>query len=665
MDYFKYNRMTYLVDILNKASEAYYGGKEELMSNYEWDAKHDELVNLEKELDEVLPNSPTHKVSDAEIDNIAGQKEQHEFPALSLAKSKKVDDLVKWADNRAIWMTPKLDGLTLVCTYDNGKLTKLITRGDGHIGTNITFMAKAIKGIPITITEKGHLVVRGEAIISYSDFERINGEEEVGYANPRNLASGTLGLDEKNIDTVKDRNLTLVAFRLVYTEKEINSFGERMDFLDELGFTTVKRELINNPNELNKYIDKWTITVSDKSWDIPVDGLVIVYDDNAYATSGNSTGHHETRGGFAYKWQDEAVETTLDHIEWSCGTTVITPVAVFNPIDIEGTKVSRASLCNLSELERLGIGADGKTKIKVIKANKIIPKVVEVIDKVGGYNIPGRCPCCGAMTTIEVSDSGVKTLKCVNENCPAKNLHKFVKFVGKHGFDIDGLSIETLRDFLELGFIKRFDDIFKLGNYEYEIKRLDGFGEKSFINLMNSIEKSRTVNPYNLLNALSIPLVGIEVSKKIIDKIGFEEFINRVNINFLGNELICNFEDIDGVGVEKSNSICQWFLNGDNYMLFNDLLKYITVEKVEGKGTACSGLTFVITGKLETFVNRDELVAYIYNVGGAVASSVSKKTSYLINNDNTSTSAKNNKAKELGIPIITEKEFLNKFSKRY
>ena len=372
-------QMKSLVERLNQASDSYYNVKGELMTDYEWDALFDQLKRLEEETGEILPDSPTNRVSE---DSIVGKKEEHEFAALSLAKTKQVSDLVKWAEDRPIWISWKLDGLTLVVTYDGGILTKIVTRGNGHIGTNITHLAPAISGIPATISEKGHLVVRGEAVISYADFEQFIIESEGDYANPRNLASGSLAL--KDIEEVKQRHIQWIPFTLVYTERELTSWGERMQMLKDLGMNPVERERIDHPTTENIQleIDKFTEKVTSKKNPFPVDGLVICYDDTAYAATGSVTGHHATRAGFAFKWQDEHADTILDHIEWSCAASTITPVAVFKPVELEGTTVQRASLCNVSECERLGIGDKG-TRLQVIKANKIIPKVINITEVMG------------------------------------------------------------------------------------------------------------------------------------------------------------------------------------------------------------------------------------------------------------------------------------------
>ena len=654
----KRNRIEALVEALNAASEAYYGGREEIMTNYEWDALFDELGRLEEETGIVLPDSPTQKVSDSE-EGGSGAKEAHEYPALSLAKTKKIEDLQKWAGDLPIWLSWKLDGLTVVLTYDDGALTKILTRGNGTVGTNITYMKEAVKGFPLTIDYPGHLVVRGEATISYPDFEAINDamdDEDEKYANPRNLASGTLALDAKNLDKVRERNLTFNAFTLVHIDDDILSWGARMDWLRERGFTTVDYERIDAAG-LPEAVDSWTKRVESGQMLIPVDGLVIAYDDTAYAATGSVTGHHATRAGFAFKWQDEAAVSVLDHIEWSCASSTITPVAVFAPVQLEGTTVSRASLCNISELERLGIGEDGKTQLKIIKANKIIPKCVAVLEKTGSFTIPSRCPVCGAETATVTSASGTKTLKCTNRFCAAKQLMKFARFVGKSGLDIDGLSVETLRDFINAGYIRTYADIFALSRYGDEIAQMPGYGTKSRDNLMAAIEKSRAADPVKFLNALCIPLIGIDAAKKIIAAAGWQGFRDRIDSRE-------GFEDIEGIGPEKSGSIVQWFDEADNRAVFDALLGVLAIENVGPKaasGGSCRGLTFVITGDVHAFRNRDEFKAFVEAQGGKVAGSVSSKTDFLVNNDALSSSSKNRKAHELNIPILTEDEFIAKF----
>ena len=663
-------RMEQLVEELNRASEAYYNGRQELMTDYEWDARFDELKRLEMETGTTLPDSPTQRVSE---DNTAGQKEEHEFPALSLAKTKQVSDLVKWAEGRPIWISWKLDGLTLVVTYDGGRLTKVVTRGNGHIGTNITHLAHAISGIPQRIDEQGHVVIRGEAVISYDDFNQFVMESGEDYANPRNLASGSLSL--KDPEEVKPRKIQWIPFTLSYPTSII-SWGARMDWLDTLGFNTVQRELVENPTEENvqAVIDRFTERVTGQSpktlnsqlstlnsaFPFPVDGLVITYDDTEYAATGSVTGHHATRAGLAFKWQDEAAETELQDIEWSCAASTISPVAIFRPVELEGTTVKRASLCNISECERLGIG-DAGTKLSVIKANKIIPKVIKVIEAVGTLHIPEQCPVCHHATEIVTSQqSGTRTLHCTNPTCPAKQLKKYSRFVSKAGMDIDGISEQTLARFINLGWISNFADIYRLPDHIREIASLEGFGERSAANIVKSIEKAREVDAQRLLIALSIPKCGADVAKRLLGAYAFGDLMETASITD-DNEY---FAHIDGIGPERSALIVGWFHDEDNTKVLNDLLSLIKVrqQQQQRSGNQCEGLTFVITGDVHHFKNRNELKAYIEARGGKVAGSVSGSTSFLINNDVTSTSGKNKKAKELGIPILSEDDFLSRFS---
>ena len=648
-------RIEILTEELNRASAAYYGGREEIKTNFEWDAKFDELRQLELETGFSLPESPTRSVSYSEEEG--GQKEEHEFPALSLAKTKKVEDLQAWAGDRPVWLSWKLDGLTLVLSYDNGRISRILTRGDGRVGTNISYMKEAIRGFPLTLAYPGHLVVRGEAMISYPDFEHINAELEEGedkFANPRNLASGTLALDIKNLDLVKKRRLSFRAFTLVYAEDAPVSWGARMDWLESLGFSVVERER-TDASGLPELITRWTERVS--SYHFPVDGLVLSYDDTEYAATGSVTGHHATRAGLAYKWQDNSAITILDHIEWSCAASSITPVAVFQPVQLEGTSVSRASLVNLSEMERLGIGADGKTELEIIKSNKIIPKCVAVRSKEGTYSIPEYCPVCGERTEIVVSDSGTKTLRCTNAACPAKHLKRFARFVSKEGLDIDGMSIETIRDFVAAGILHEYADLWHLKEHAETIVNMEGFGEKSCMKLLAAIEKSRDVTPERLINALSIPQIGIDAARRITKDGGWEGFLLRADGE--------GFADIDGLGPERSAAILSWM--AENRGTLEKLLKELHVHEPEAQVKTeerCEGLTFVITGDVFQFRNREEFKAYVTDQGGKVAGSVSGKTDFLVNNDPESGSSKNRKARELGIPIISEEEFVSRFGKQ-
>ena len=650
-------KMQQLVEELNRASDNYYSGRTESMTDFEWDAKLDELKRLEQESGMVLPDSPTTNVSDG---TITGQKEAHEFPMLSLAKTKKPEELVKWAEGRPIWLSWKLDGLTLVVTYDDGKLTKVVTRGNGHIGTNITHLAPAIQGIPATIKNSGHLVIRGEAVISYADFEVFNMEADEAYANPRNLASGSLTL--KDVEEVKRRKIQWIPFTLVHTDEAINSWGERLDWLREMGFNVVKHERINDSSihNVNQAIEQWTNLVTHNQCSFPVDGLVITFDDTAFAATGSITGHHATRAGLAFKWQDEAATTELEYIEWSCAASTISPVAVFKPVELEGTTVKKASLCNISECERLGIGGPGSV-LSVIKANKIIPKVIKVVQTVGAMEIPHECPVCHHQTRIDISQaSGTRTLHCTNEACPAKQLKKFNRFVSKNGMDIDGISEQTLAKFINLGWLNTYADIYRLPNYAQQIASLEGFGNKSAGNMMRSIEKSRTVEARKFLYALTIPMCGIDACKRLLDAYSLHELISKA----IEADTPEAFANIPGIGPETSASVVNWFQVEANRNVVDDLLKMLNIEQpsTQPTGARCEGLTFVITGDVHHYKNRAELKAYIESQGGHVTGSVSKSTNYLINNDVNSTSGKNKKAKELGIEIISEEQFREQFT---
>ena len=658
-------RMQQLVQELNEASDAYYNGQAERMTDYEWDARFDELKRLEQETGTTLPDSPTQKVSE---DSIIGQKEEHEFSALSLAKTKQVTELVKWAEDKPIWISWKLDGLTLVVTYDGGKLQKVVTRGNGHIGTNITHLTSAISGIPSTIHSQGHTVIRGEAVISYEDFERFLIESGEDYANPRNLASGSLSV--KDAQDIKDRHIQWIPFTLVSTEENLPSWGQRMDWLDQQGFHTVERQFVELPSitSIEDVINGFTKKVTSKQNPFPVDGLVICYDDTEYAKTGSVTGHHATRAGLAFKWQDESAQTKLKEIEWSCAASTISPVAIFEPVELEGTTVRRASLCNISECERLGIGGPGTT-LSVIKANKIIPKVIAITDSVGTFSVPNECPVCHAAAVIKESEaSGTKTLHCTNAECPAKQLKKFARFVSKEGMNIDGISEQTLSKFINLGWISEYADIYELRSHIRELAQMEGFGEKSASNIMRSIDKSKEVEAHRLLYALCIPLCGLDVCKRLLSAMPLEALVSESTKK--GDDLFATQQDpqdvfahINGIGPEKSASFVRWFRNEHNLARYQRLLEklIVTTPDVSPSGDKCQGLTFVITGDVHHYKNRNELKAYIESQGGKVASAVSGSTSYLINNDVTSTSGKNKKAKELGIQILSEDDFIAQY----
>ena len=658
-------QMRTLVEELNRASDAYYNGRGELMTDYEWDAKFDQLKQLESQSGVVLPDSPTHRVS---ADTTVGKKEEHEFSALSLAKTKQPTDLVKWAEGRPIWLSWKLDGLTLVVTYDEGQLTKVVTRGDGHIGTNITHLSQAINGIPATIHATGHVVVRGEAVISYEDFDRFNLESDEEYANPRNLASGSLTL--KDPREVAQRHIRWIPFTLVHTDEEIPTWGARMDWLKKAGLGAVDHERIDDPTleHMEAAIERWTEKVTKRENPYPVDGLVIVYDDAEYAATGSVTGHHATRAGYAFKWADESASTELDHVEWSCAASTISPVAVFRPVELEGTTVKRASLCNISECERLGMGGKG-TQLEVIKANKIIPKVIKVKQAVGPFCIPDRCPVCGSPTRVDVSAaSGTKTLHCTHAACPAKQLRKFARFVSKQGVNVDGISEQTLQKFINLGWIRDYADIFDLPTHAMEIAALEGFGVKSATNIRQSVERARKVEARRLLYALSIPLCGQDVCNRLLSAYSLNDLIALAEGNVRPTDLFTPSAEetlamIPGIGPEKAKSFVAWFAQEEHRSVMARLLNVLTVEQTStaATGEKCKGLVFVVTGDVHHYKNRNELKAYIESQGGKVTGSVSKSTSYLINNDVTSTSSKNQKAHQFNIPIISEDEFVERF----
>ena len=679
-------QMQQLVRELNEASKAYYSGSTELMTDYEWDQRFDRLRQLEALSGTTLPDSPTQRVAE---EPITGQKEEHEFAALSLAKTKQLEELVKWADGRPVWISWKLDGLTLVATYDGGKLQRVVTRGNGHIGTNITHLACAINGIPQQIQAQGHTVIRGEAVISYEDFERFLMESGEDYANPRNLASGSLTL--KDADEVRQRHIQWIPFTLVYTEENINSWGDRMEWLDRQGFKTVERRFLELPSQesVESGLAVFTQKVTSRQNPYPVDGLVVCYDDTQYAMTGSVTGHHATRAGLAFKWQDESADTELCEIEWSCAASTISPVAIFRPVELEGTTVRRASLCNISECERLGIGGPG-TRLSVIKANKIIPKVIAVTQSVGTFTVPDACPVCHAATQIVVSEaSGTKTLHCSNDDCPAKQLRKFARFVSKEGMNIDGISEQTLSKFINLGWVSEYADIYRLRAHILELAKMEGFGERSAANIMRSIDDSRKVEAHRLLYALNIPLCGLDVCKRLLSAYSLEELVERASpshsqgggvkaqeldlFSAAANQTSPSWEGlgeasevfahVSGIGPEKSASFVRWFRDARNLARYQHLLTELTVTTpdITPSGNRCQGLTFVITGDVHHFRNRNELKAYIESQGGRVASAVSGSTSYLINNDVTSTSGKNKKAQQLGISIISEDDFLAKY----
>ena len=677
----------YMDEIASKlfeASKAYYAdGKDvvsvELMSNYDYDKLYDELSDLQEQTGYIPENSPTEYVGSDVIDTIDGIKEEHEFPALSLAKSKKISKVIKWTEYKDINVSWKEDGCTLVATYDNGKLTKIVTRGNGYVGTNITHLAKGILNLPLEINEKGHMVIRGEAIITYSSFNNYIELTDSNYENPRNLLSGSL--NSKEVKDIIPRNVRFKPFKLVYLEEGVlgdnqYNWSARMEYLRSLGFDPVEYKYLKLSDISNEEADRlikdtineFTQKVESGLIDEPVDGLVVCYEDEKYAATGSVTNHHATRAGYAFKWQDKAVESVLESIEWSCAINHITPVAIFKPVRLEGTTVKRASLCNISECERLDIGGPG-TKLSIIKANKIIPKCIKADANGTVFEVPKFCPVCGATTNIIVSpESGVKMLECTNPDCFAKQISKLSRFVSKKGFDINGLSIANLHDLIDMGLIKNEIDLIKLPdnlNADNHIKNLlinrSGWGKTSVNNLIKAITKARqSISADRFLYALSIPMCGQDVSKRLLGRF---DSIQEVFENASKGISKSGFELIDGIGPEKTAAIENWFAIPRNQYLIKVLYNLCNVSDITKKsGNKCAGITFVITGDVHHFKNRDELKAYIESEGGKVSGSVSAKTGYLINNDINSTSGKNKKAKELNVPIISEDDFIQNFA---
>lgn len=649
----KSERIKDLVELLNKANKAYYQEANEIMTNFEYDKLYDELVGLEKETGMVLSNSPTVNVGYQVVSQLP--KEQHNSPMLSLDKTKEVGALADFAGDRKCLLSWKMDGLTVVLTYENGELVKAVTRGNGLVGEVITNNAKTFKNIPISIPYKGRLTLRGEAIIKYSDFEQINREIEDAdskYKNPRNLCSGSVR--QLNSQVTAERNVNFVAFALIDADDVDfgNSIEQQYKWMESQGFQVVEYRVVTR-NSMEDAVKYFAGKI--QTYDYPSDGLVLMFDDIEYGLSLGTTAKFP-RNGIAFKWEDEQAETTLKYIEWSPSRTgLINPVAVFEPVELEGTTVSRASVHNISIMEELELGSGDK--IKVYKANMIIPQISENLTKSGIDDLPKECPVCGHATEVK-AENGIKTLYCPNSQCPAKHVKLFTLFVSRNGMNIDGLSEETLEKFIDAGYIKEFADIFHLDRYYEEIVATPGFGQKSYDNLMDSVEKARTVELSALIYSLGIPNIG-SANAKLICK-AFNNNIEKIR-NASVEELI----EIDGIGEIMAEKFCQYFADEDNIKKLDNLLKEVNIAEPEENTTPqnMDGLTFVITGSVEHFANRNELKSYIEKHGGKVTGSVSAKTNYLINNDAMSASSKNKKAKQLGVEIVTEEVFLERWCK--
>ena len=640
-------RMKELIPLLNEAAKAYYQEDREIMSNFDYDKLYDELVLLERETGITLTGSPTAMVGYEALDEL--QKEAHESPMLSLDKTKDVETLREFIGDQKTLLSWKLDGLTIVLTYRDGSLSKAVTRGNGVVGEVITNNAMVFKNIPLQIAHKGELILRGEAIITYSDFEKINEQIEdvdARYKNPRNLCSGSVR--QLNNEITAKRNVQFYAFSLVRAEGVDfeNSRQKQFEWLAGQGFDVVEYRMVTADT-----LDDAIAYFSDKITrnDFPSDGLVALYDDIAYGDSLGSTAKFP-RNAFAFKWKDEIRETTLKEIEWSPSRTgLINPVAVFEPVELEGTTVSRASVHNISILKELELGIGDK--IQVYKANMIIPQIAENLTRSGDLEIPHVCPVCGQEARV-VKTNGVESLYCMNTECQAKRIKSFTLFVSRDAMNIDGLSEATLEKFILKGFIKDFGDIFEIEKYRDEIVSMEGFGQKSYDNLIASIEKASHTTLPRLLYSLGISNVGIANAKMICKEFLYD--LGKI-IHATPEEI----SSIEGIGPVIAGTFTEYFADEDNMKRLEHLLSHLTFEEVKTESTqSLEGKQFVITGSVEHFANRSQLKEYIEERGGKVTGSVTSKTDYLINNDTTSSSSKNKKAKDLGIPILSEEDFL-------
>ncbi len=643
----KVDRIKELVQLLNKAGESYYAKGVEIMTNFEYDKLYDELISLEKETGYVQSNSPTVNVGYEVLSELP--KERHESPMLSLDKTKEPDALVAWLGNQKGILSWKLDGLTIVLTYEAGELVKAVTRGNGEEGEIITNNAKVFKNIPLVIPHKDKLVLRGEAIITYSDFEAINAklpETDAKYKNPRNLCSGSVR--QLNNEITAGRNVRFYAFSLVTAEGVDfnNSRKCQYEWIATQGFEVVQYKEVTADN-LKETIAGFEKAIAGN--DFPSDGLVITYDDIEYGLSLGRTAKFP-RNSMAFKWIDETADTILREIEWSASRTgLINPVAIFDTVELEGTQVSRASVHNISVMEGLGLGI-GDT-ISVFKANMIIPQIADNKTRSGKIQIPKVCPVCGGATKIE-NMNDVKSLYCTNPQCQAKHIKSFSHFVSRDAINIEGLSEATLEKFVQNGFLKRFTDLYHLDRYREEIVNLEGFGVKSYDNLIAAVEKSRNTSMSKVIYSLGIANIGLSNAKMILKAIGYEAQ-NIINADR------ATLEAVDGVGAVIADAFVSYFENDENVLLFKELLAELNVEtETVNTEQVLDGKIFVITGSVLHFPNRNALKELIESLGGKVTGSVTGNTSYLINNDSTSSSSKNKTAAKLGVPVITEDEFL-------
>ncbi len=644
--------MKELVSILNRASEAYYAQDTEIMSNYEYDRLYDELTGLEEKTGVIIANSPTVRVGYEAVDELP--KERHERPMLSLAKTKSREELQDWLNGKEGLLSWKLDGLTVVLTYSGGKLVKAVTRGNGEVGEVVTNNARVFRNVPLSVPFQGELILRGEAVITYSEFERINSrieETDAKYKNPRNLCSGSVR--QLNNEITAARSVHFYAFSLVKAEgaQVHNSRAAQFAFLEEQGFDIVEYRRVN-PDTILEKIAYFENKIP--AYDVPSDGLVLTYDDIAYGQSLGRTAKFP-RDSIAFKWADELRETQLTEMEWSASRTgLINPVAIFEPVELEGTTVSRASVHNISIVRGLELGIGDH--ITVYKANMIIPQIAENLTRSDTLEIPEICPVCGQPTQIrQVND--VQSLYCNNPDCDAKKIKAFTLFVSRDAMNVDGLSESTLEKFLARGFLHEFADIFHLERYEQEITQMEGFGEKSYTNLMESIEKARNTTLPRVVYGLGIENVGVANAKLLCRHFNF-------SIDALRTADAEELSAIDGIGGVIAGSIYEYFHNEERMVQLERLLQEVKIEEetvAQSGSQTLAGMSFVITGSLEHYENRNALKEEIESKGGKVTGSVTGKTTCLINNDTTSQSSKNKKAKELGIPIVSEDDFMEKY----
>lgn len=647
----KKERMQELIKILNEASKAYYAEDREIMSNFEYDRLYEELEGLEKETGIVLSGSPTVSVGYESVEELP--KERHESPMLSLGKTKSREELKDWLQGKEAILSWKLDGLTVVLTYRNGELFKAVTRGSGEIGEVITGNARTFKNIPLNIAFKGELVLRGEAVITYSDFEKINEEipeAEAKYKNPRNLCSGSVR--QLNNEITAKRNVRFYAFTLVSAEDVDfhNSREEQFRFLEKQGFEVVERKMVT-PDTILSAISEFENKIP--AYDVPSDGLVLTYEDIAYGKSLGRTAKFP-RDAIAFKWADEIRETTLTEVEWSASRTgLINPVAIFTPVELEGTTVSRASVHNVSIVKELKLGIGDR--ITVYKANMIIPQIAENLTQSGNLPIPATCPVCGGETKIQ-NMNDTETLYCTNPECAAKKIKSFTLFVSRDALNMEGLSEATLEKFISMGFIHEYADLFHLTEHRDAIVDMEGFGEKSYTNLVDSIEKARNTTLPRLIYGLGIANIGLVNAKMLCRHFDYD-------LDALQSAKEEELSDIEGVGDVIAGAFVSYMNNPANKEKIDHLLPELHLEKPESstENQNLAGLSFVVTGTLNSFENRNALKEEIEKRGGKVTGSVTSKTECLINNDVTSSSSKNKKAKELNVPILSEEDFLQKY----